>query len=81
MVDAPASRRSHEKTELLPLIFYGKYKIGADVSDQLLPLFSKKVCEMVGILFFHLCNLDLVNGDILCRKGIKQKAILYNFLE
>jgi hypothetical protein len=44
-------------------------------------LFLKKVCEVVEMLFFHLCNLALVNAHILCQKGIRQKTRLYKFLE
>lgn len=42
IVDAPASRKSHEKTELLPLIFYNKFSIGANVSDHILSCYCPK---------------------------------------
>lgn len=50
VVDAPASRRCYEKTELLPLKFYEKYKICGNVSYQLLSCYcferkSVKWCD------------------------------------
>jgi hypothetical protein len=83
MVDAPASKGAHEKTKLLAVVDYNKYRIGADKLDQLLTYYSfqKKSVKWWKKLFFHLFDRALVNVQILHRMKCKENFRLYRFME
>jgi hypothetical protein len=83
MVETPASRGAHQKTEPSAVLDYNKYKIGMDKSDQMLSYYSfqRKLVKWWKKLFFHLFSLTLVKAHILHRKKCTKKYRLHKFIE